>query len=565
MKFNSFLKAFLFGFIAVFIASCDKDFNEIGADFVDNDHYDFLTQKYDVVAYNQALGPVQTNNLPLNALGYYNNPVFGKTKASFVTQLELASVNPTFLKLPQDIVVDSVYLHVPYFASVTGSDADNVNTYALDSIYGSGKIKLEVFRNNYYLRNLDPDPISGLLEQQNYFSGTSQIADIEAVTSTLSSAKLNIGVASQNNDFEFSNNVIKFLKTDTAGQIITPNVVREFLAPGIYMDLDKAIFKTAIIQAGSSNLIDNNAFKNHFRGLYFKVSSHSDNPDGAALSMLNFAQGKIVIVYKDNKSATDLAQVRKTITLNMRGITVNLLENINSATNGDYTNALSNSTPDAPTGDSRLFLKGGEGSMAIIDLFEGKKNSLSPVLNTMRSENWLINEANLVFNIDNNILGANNSSLDPNRIYLYDLNNKRPLIDYFFDSSTTIDPKFNKFVHSGIIQKASISARGTRYKIRITNHVRNLVDFGGVAKDSTNVKLGLVVIENINSFANAQLKNPFSYIDVNSNTGLPEIKTAKFVPAMSVMNPLGTVLYGSSSDVPLVNRLQLEIVYTKPD
>ena len=34
---------------------------------------------------------------------------------------------------------------------------------------------------------------------------------------------------------------------------------------------------------------------------------------------------------------------------------------------------------------------------------------------------------------------------------------------------------------------------------------------------------------------------------------------------MSAINPLGTVLYGSSSDVPLTNRLQLEIVYTKPD
>jgi len=31
------------------------------------------------------------------------------------------------------------------------------------------------------------------------------------------------------------------------------------------------------------------------------------------------------------------------------------------------------------------------------------------------------------------------------------------------------------------------------------------------------------------------------------------------------MSPLGTVVYGSSSIVPLTERLQLEIVYTKPD
>src|SRR6478672_10804132 len=112
MKLNSLLKTFLFGFLVVFATSCDKDVNEIGADFVDSDHYEFITQKFDVNSYNQSLGPVQTNNLPINALGYYNNPVFGTTTASFVTQLEMASANPTFYKPTSQIDIDSVYLYV---------------------------------------------------------------------------------------------------------------------------------------------------------------------------------------------------------------------------------------------------------------------------------------------------------------------------------------------------------------------------------------------------------------------------------------------------------------------
>ena len=276
--FNSFLKLFIFGFALAFFVSCDKEFNEIGADFVDNDHYNFATQKYDVIAYNQSSGPVQTNNLPINALGYYNNKVFGTTKASFVTQLELASVNPTFIN-PSTITIDSVYLHVPYFSHKKDElDADGYNIYQLDSIYGAGKIKLEVFRSNYFLRNLDPNPISGLLEQQSYFSD--QTTDIENITPPLSSLRLNnnidltpIDQTYQNDNFEFRNTPIKFYKTDPiTNALLSPLVERARLAPGIYMDLDEGKFLTDIIHAGTANLADNNAFKNYYRGLYFKVT-----------------------------------------------------------------------------------------------------------------------------------------------------------------------------------------------------------------------------------------------------------------------------------------------------
>lgn len=572
MKFNSFFKTFLLGFLVVFVASCDKDFNEIGADFVDNDHYTFTSAKYDVKAYNQPLGIVQTSNLPVNALGYYNNPVFGKTTANFVTQLELASINPTIVN-SATATVDSVYLHVPYFSHVTGSDSNNESTYELDSIYGAGKIKLDVFRSNYYLRNLDANPISGLLEQQVYFS---EQPEIETQTLAQYPDRLNnkgllpTDLTYQNDNFEFRNTPIKFYKPD--------GTVRERLLPGVYMDLDEGKFLTDIIRAGSANLADNNVFKNYYRGLYFKVTPHSSAADGASLAMLNFAQGKIVIVYHDETSAAVTTSIRKTMTLNMKGFTVNLLENTNTATSTGYTNAINNNIPDTPEGDSRLYLKGGAGAMSVIDLFRGLRND-DPVdpsdplyenpLHVMRRENWLINEANLVFNIDNTAagMGANDISLEPNRILLLDLNNNRPLLDYYTDSSTFLDPKFNKLIHSGIIRKTSATARGTQYKIRITNHIRNLVRYGGanVNQDSTNVKLGLVVTESINSVVNGRIKNPFSYFQTNVVTGLPELKMAKNVPLMSVANPLGTVLYGSSLDVPANLRLQLEIVYTKPD
>jgi hypothetical protein len=90
-----------------------------------------------------------------------------------------------------------------------------------------------------------------------------------------------------------------------------------------------------------------------------------------------------------------------------------------------------------------LYLKGGNGSMAVIDLFNGDKNDNSTALNDMRDKKWLINEANLTFYIDKSKIGA--SAPEPNRIYLYDLTHNRPLVDLYTDYTTSINSKYNKF------------------------------------------------------------------------------------------------------------------------
>ena len=119
MNFSSFLR-FLGVVSLVTLVSCDKDFTNVGIDIVGEDHYGLDQTYFDVMAYNQNTGAVQANDMAINSLGYYNNPVFGKTKASIVTQLELAANNPIFYA--DDITIDSVYMHVPYFATLTDVD-----------------------------------------------------------------------------------------------------------------------------------------------------------------------------------------------------------------------------------------------------------------------------------------------------------------------------------------------------------------------------------------------------------------------------------------------------------
>jgi hypothetical protein len=53
----------------------------------------------------------------------------------------------------------------------------------------------------------------------------------------------------------------------------------------------------------------------------------------------------------------------------------------------------------------------------------------------------LINEANLVFHVDASAMG---SAQEPNRIYVYDLNNSRPIFDYAIDGTAGTNSKTEK-------------------------------------------------------------------------------------------------------------------------
>jgi hypothetical protein len=207
------------------------------------------------------------------------------------------------------------------------------------------------------------------------------------------------------------------------------------------------------------------------------------------------------------------------------------------------------STANTTLGDERLYLKGGEGSMAVISLFgadnfgvdgmTGSPNSVADELDIIRKKGWLINEAKLVFHIDADAMGV---SPKPQRIYLYDMTNNVPISDYFSDFTSGTNSKNGKLIFDGILNKTK-----STYAIRITNHIRNLIN------DATknNVKLGVVVTEDINSIDLSEFRDKTS-----------------FAPKASVMNPLGTILFGNN--IPEVDpnyekRLKLEIYYTKPN
>lgn len=555
---------FLVGIVAFFTA-CDKDFNEIGSDVIGKDHFDLIkNDTTTVLAYNTATGQVETSNQPINSLGYYNNPFFGKTNASVVSQVLLDTVNQTIGTNP---IVKKVELSIPYFSHLISKDATTGDsTYELDSVQGFSvandkkvfnKFKLSVYENNYTLRDLDA--ALNFLEVQRYYSGETAVFDAYK-----NPTRLNDGDVTQNDEFIYSAAEIKTYKLVDGAQVVDTRSV-----PGMRLKLQNDFFQSKLFGAGAAGkLFNNSVFKDYFRGLYFKADASSASPNQGSMSLLNFKQGKIIVTYTVDvtNSAGAPSTKEKKFAISLGGNSVNLLENDYSS---GYTSGLA-SNANATTGAYNLFPKGGEGSMSIIKLFGNRDtkgwssatgtfvtgaNQIPDQLEEMRhpsGEKLLVNEANLTFYIDKDKMAG---AAEPNRIYLYDLNNHRPIVDYYLDYSVASNSKNNKYVHGGIIEKeAAISAydkRGTKYKIRLTNHMINLI-----SKDSTNVRLGLVVTESIGVATNAMLRS-----------SIPVANPFYKYPSAAVYNPLGTVLFGNnipSTDPNYAKRLKLEIYYTKP-
>jgi hypothetical protein len=526
---NSFFKKILIAACVVFLYSCDKDYNSIGDGLIGKNHFAFVRDTLStVVAYNQKIGPIQSNNLPINPLGILVNPAFGTTTANFATQLLLSSPEPKIGNNPE---IESVILTIPYFSTLISTATNGDQTYELDSIYGgtNAKIKLSVYESGYFMRDLDPD--ANFQEAQKYY--TDQNADFDSAK--VGNRLNNDSDTSQNDLFFFSADEYRVPTTTDGKDVVTRT------APGMRLSLNSTFFKTKIIDgAAAAKLSSNEVFKEYFRGLYFKV----EKVDGSigSFAQLDFKKGKITIKFKEDTSDTDTTRIENTIVLNLTGNTVSLPVQSNIET--PYANAISSVNIDKTLGDEKLYLKGGEGSMAILELFgpDADNNGVADELETIRNSGWLINEANLVFHVDASAMG---SATEPNRIYVYDLNNNRPIFDYAIDGTTGTNSKNGKIVLGGLLNKED-AANGF-YKIRITNQIRNLIK----NSDSTNVKLGVVVTEDINTIASSKLRK--------ANSSISQ------APRASVMSSLGTILYGSKSTVPENKRLKLEIYYTKPN
>lgn len=554
---TNFLKTLVVVFTtALPMVSCDKDYNTIGGDVIGAENFNFSNgEDFGVHVFNKKIGPVQTNNLPVNQFGYLENPVFGNTEANFVTQLELATVAPTFTS---NVVVDSVILTIPYFSTKKSIASNGYGTYRLDSIYSNNTnydpIAIKIFRSGYVLNDFDA---SNPELSAKYYSD--QDGNIRA--------NLDGSAIYEQGDFVPKNK--EFVKFKVGDDLVmlpkaTENV--EFrAAPRVRIELDKDYFKSTILEAGDSNLITNAAFKNYFKGLYFQAKPRSTGGGGGTMMMLDFRKGDITIHYKQDKIKDNPSggKAMKTLKMNFAGNNVNLFNDSNL--NPAYTTA-TNQLINGSSGHEKLYLKGQQGTQTYIELFQNFDE-----LKALWEKKPLVNDASITFTADLNTLPFT-YDFHPNRVYLFDADNNKIIEDYSFDSTdNSVYPKLSKYVYGGILTKtkkkdASTNTEYTEYtyKIRLTEYISKLLKSENSAKlKENNVRLGLVLTEDISKTETLFLRNSEL---VNYSDGSIAAKQVKTFPTAAILNPLGTVLFGNlpTGDVNYDKRVRFKISYTLP-
>jgi hypothetical protein len=296
-------------------------------------------------------------------------------------------------------------------------------------------------------------------------------------------------------------------------------------------------------------------FYNYFRGLYFKVESVS--PGFGSMVQLNFssANAHVKLHYSfesDPDENGDTTTSQGVYQLNFLGNRTSVYEN---SFNTGFLQAVD--TADEMQGDAQLFLKGGEGSMAIVELFSEDEagNNFDDFITDFREIinegqpdeeriiKRLINEAYLEFYVDEASLDTNADL--PNRIYVYDLDNNTPLLDYSLDSSVNTSTSDSKFTHLMPLSTVTDDQSNTyrKYKVRLTSHLNNII-----VNDATNLKLGVVVSSNVGAAINQKLLNYDPLV--------------KGIPAGTILSPKGVILHGSNSNDPL-KKVKLNIYYSQ--
>ena len=509
----------LFGVVFVF-AACDDEFSNVGGDIIENPS-DLKVEEVEVQAYNKKINSVQTNNLSTNLLGVYNHPVYGQSVASILSQIALSTKNPTFGTAPE---LDSVVLTIPYFSTEGDLDEDGNIEYALDSVYGNTPIKISIQESNYFLSNLDPE--MDFKDRQKYYSNQQELFEQNLVGDVLF----------ENDNFIPSKQPIVSYEENKDG--VEDTISK---GPALRIKLPVAYFKEKIVdKEGSSVLSNNNNFRNYLRGLFIKAEPTAEN---GSMILFNLRSGDagIKLFYTSEVKSTNDDGEEETIR-KKRDYKIDFGQNIVNTFEGEYPGDILQAIEDSneESGAENLFLKGGEGSMAVIELFDSEVQ-----IEALRENNWLINEANLFFYVDSDFLQGVN---EPERLYIYDLDNNRIIADYSFSVNFIKDlneknPARSLLSFSKPLERDA-DENGIRYKLNITQHVTNILE-----NEADNVRLGLAVTQNINQTNNSAVKN---------------IEEVEFFPAASVINPKGTVLHGNlSSDED--KRLKLRIYYTETE
>jgi hypothetical protein len=310
-----------------------------------------------------------------------------------------------------------------------------------------------------------------------------------------------------------------------------------------------------IVKVARPELANASNFQNYFRGLYFKVVN-----SGIAGNLVHFNlnQAKIVVTISedtdvedtddvDNDSSTLFIRRNSDVAINFNGNKVGFISNDFLPT---VITDIQASSADPVNGAENVYLKGGSGSLAVVELF-GQATSSSvgeaPSLTTVIENEWLINDAYIDFYVNRSITTA--GPKDPERILIYDYDTNRLLSDYVIGNAAGLNSNLS---HLGRLERIDNDATlatdppREKYRISLTQHLNNIVQ-----GNLENSRLAIVVSQNVSLIGNNSVLNT-----VSPNPDL------ELIPISAAISHEGTILHGNlSSD--LEKRPKLKVFYSE--
>ena len=589
--------------------SCNKDYYSVGIELLDQQFQDLKSETFPIFSYQESLERVQTNNLSNVHLGVFNDDFFGQTNSGFISQLNVALLE-TFGEWNQneetegsltDIRVineqeelTAVYLDLPFYNNTNDSDGDGVidaydadpnnvesdsdndglsdiiefqaginplsndsdndgildpddtdnssynveqRVYEIDSVFGNrnAEFDLKVYELTYYLSSLDP--ANNFESLKEYFSDD-DFYKKGYYGKTLHDDRVSL---------DFNEVPVLYNEDDPTTDPDELTQVNYFETPRIRIPLDTEFFQRSVMNLeGSEKIVNQANFNNFFKGIIVRAENFSDD----LYMMLDIFNARIVLEYNYNSYNTngtddvsdDSIDRKKTSSIiPLGGVTINLYDQVNF--DQKILTEVNSSAENIPS--EKIYLNGSK-FISKLKLFSDD-NSISDELSSFMSKNVLINEANIVLHLDDNINNSSHKFL-PERLYIYSYDNGDPIEDYNKDFSINFSPtaiNSNKFRFGGLLQYDS-NNKPTSYKFNITNHVSNIVRY-----DSLNIELGLTTMSNIDDVFT--LKNGY----------LPNMKKVS-LPSSSLSLPFPVALFGSSPDqANLSKRIKLEVLYTE--
>lgn len=435
------------------------------------------------------------------------------------------SINPNLNPLEADTDGDGINDDVDEDTVHPDSGA---NSYEIDLLYGNAEqVHFKVHKSDYYLRTLDPN--ANFEQEQAYFS------DFDLIQQGLAPTVLFDG----NVTLDFKE-IITYKEDDPGTEDVNESEeVDQRLTPRLRIPLQNtSLFQDILDKEGASELANNESFQGYFQGLVLGIDESIP-----MLMQLNFSAGQLRVEYDyqklvlkeegDPSKQADyiVEEASGSLSLPMSGISFNTFAQ--TGFSAEVSSAVSGND-----NQENIYLKGGPGVMAQIDLFTGTDGQ--SLLEDLQTRPWLINEANLILYVDRDKTALMGDVAQPERLYLFDATNHLPIADYSTDDSTGTYSDQIKTNYGGIPQLDD-SNNIVSYKFRVTKHLSNLLRN---PEDFENVALGLSVSSNILTTANTTTSDE------------------REVPAAMISNPLGTILAGPNHSNPDL-RLKLEVFYTE--